>query len=1033
MAEKLPWGLRNERIAPGSMKTISQNKLKAFSVGQMNLGKKLSKRAEEEQKKKAQEKEAAKVFEEFVASFEDSSNLGKTFVRGSTINPDLKEEKSDQKAGKLYKPTTKVSETILAKKQKEREAAEARAERERAEKLDFSKKKKEKEKSKSNLELFKEELKVLQQAREERHRLKKEKGHHDIDSHHEPSHSSSADVRVPAGMDEYSYGSHDYGDPSTTNIFLGSINPKMDEEMLCEEFGKYGPLASVKIMWPRTDEERSRNRNCGFVAFMTRKDAERAIKALNGVEFMNYEMKLGWGKAVPIPPNPVYIPKAMLDLTMPPPPSGLPFNAQAKDKKTKLPQPNQLTTEEDPELLKTLKEAVVKVVIPTERPLLLAIHRMIEFVVREGPMFEAMIMNMEMENPLYRFLFENQSPSHIYYRWKLYSILQGNTIGKWRSEDFRMFKNGSIWRPPPINPYTQGMPEELAPRPEPAKKGSLTDSQRDRLEDMLRGLTLERSNIADAMVFCLDHAESAEEIVECISESLSILETPIHKKLGRLFLISDILFNTNTKVANASYFRKYFEVKLPVISMNLRDAHLNIQQRLKAEQFKQKVMACFRAWDEWTIYQYDLLVKLQNLFLGLMPLTKDDGEEEDVPQQAISVEMLQRETAEPEQSDLDGAPLRYDENVDGEPITVEDNGRPDLDGMPLKEDMGGDLDGMPLEGGEDYDGAPIKDDIDLDGTPIAEPPKEKKPVGGFKVAPSKWETVDASVLEAQAMTSSKWELLEKDEEESTGKDEDEDEDRGQDDEDAEGDWQEESPERETSSQDIHLKTTEMTEERRAKLREIEVKVMKFQDDLEAGRRSRKHGLSIQEQVAKYRAKLLQKEQDKEIEKQKDREKERQRGKKLERIREFERARERERERLGRVSDDSGDETPSSSSRRERKRRRSRSASPKRNQSPSRSPVSEGRRSGHMDRSPLSIIRDYSDSPTHKSRSGSPKRTSSRRRSRSPRRTHRSRSRSPRRSRRSKSRSGSPFRSRKSRSRSPGRHLSLSASHKKRRR
>jgi U2-associated protein SR140 len=82
---------------------------------------------------------------------------------------------------------------------------------------------------------------------------------------------------------------------------------------------------------------------------------------------MNYEMKLGWGKAVPIPPNPVYIPKAMLDLTMPPPPSGLPFNAQNKDKKAKAPQPNQLTTEEDPELLKTLKDAVVKVVIPTER------------------------------------------------------------------------------------------------------------------------------------------------------------------------------------------------------------------------------------------------------------------------------------------------------------------------------------------------------------------------------------------------------------------------------------------------------------------------------------------------------------------------------------------------------------------------------------------------------------------------------------------------------------------------------------------
>lgn len=56
----------------------------------------------------------------------------------------------------------------------------------------------------------------------------------------------------------------------------------MTEEMLCKEFGKYGPLASVKIMWPRTDEERTRVTNRGFVAFMTRKDAERALAALDG-------------------------------------------------------------------------------------------------------------------------------------------------------------------------------------------------------------------------------------------------------------------------------------------------------------------------------------------------------------------------------------------------------------------------------------------------------------------------------------------------------------------------------------------------------------------------------------------------------------------------------------------------------------------------------------------------------------------------------------------------------------------------------
>ena len=57
----------------------------------------------------------------------------------------------------------------------------------------------------------------------------------------------------------------------------------MTEEQLCKLFGQYGPLASVKIMWPRTDEEKARNRNCGFVAYMNRSDGEKALKELVGM------------------------------------------------------------------------------------------------------------------------------------------------------------------------------------------------------------------------------------------------------------------------------------------------------------------------------------------------------------------------------------------------------------------------------------------------------------------------------------------------------------------------------------------------------------------------------------------------------------------------------------------------------------------------------------------------------------------------------------------------------------------------------
>ena len=66
-------------------------------------------------------------------------------------------------------------------------------------------------------------------------------------------------------------------------------------------------------MWPRTAEERARNRNTGFVCFMTRDDAQEAMDAFNEEEVFGRRMILRWGKnvkktvkrgtgGVPIPP-----------------------------------------------------------------------------------------------------------------------------------------------------------------------------------------------------------------------------------------------------------------------------------------------------------------------------------------------------------------------------------------------------------------------------------------------------------------------------------------------------------------------------------------------------------------------------------------------------------------------------------------------------------------------------------------------------------------------------------------------------------
>ncbi|MGH0151081.1 UNVERIFIED_CONTAM: hypothetical protein FKN15_027351 [Acipenser sinensis] len=51
---------------------------------------------------------------------------------------------------------------------------------------------------------------------------------------------------------------------------------------------------------------------------------------------------------------------------------------------------------------------------------------------------------------------------------------------------------------------------------------------------------------------------------------------------------------------------------------------------------------------------------------------------------------------------------------------------------------------------------------------------------------------------------------------------------------------------------------DLSEGKRAKLRELELKVVKFQDELESGKRPRKSGMTFQQQVEHYRNKLLQK-------------------------------------------------------------------------------------------------------------------------------------------------------------------------------
>ncbi|XP_037821310.1 U2 snRNP-associated SURP motif-containing protein [Lucilia sericata] len=816
------------------MKRISEKKLEAFAVGTMGK-RQLSKKEIEEQKKKDDEAAAAHVFKEFVETFQDTpSASSKIWVKAGTYDAGSRKEDSREK-GKLYKPSSKLEDKSAA--EKAQEYAKMLASDLKKDSINL--KKKSQEKKKSNLELFKEELRQIQEEREERHKYK----HMAQAAVSQPSTQPSQAVAEHHHnhQTEERTGSHDTGDPNTTNLYLANLCPKISEQQLMEIFGRYGPLASIKIMWPRSEEEKMRERNCGFVAYMSRKDAERALKTLNGRFIMGYVMRLGWGKAVPILNQPIFIPPPLLELTMPPPPSGLPFNAQPPPTELpNVPKKNykEYTTEEEKENMeKVLKKCVVKVIIPTEKSVLHIIHRMIEFVIREGPMFEALIMSREIENPLFSFLFDNESPAHIYYRWKLFSLLQGDTPNEWSEKEFRMFKDGPIWKPPVANFYTQGMSDDLVIDPDAPEshKGALSTAQRDRLEDLIHYLTPERTKIGDAMIFCIEHADAADEICECIAESLANPATLPSRKIARLYLISDILNNCTVKVSNVSFYRKAIEKHLLEIFENLHTFFNNIESRLKAEGFKTRVLNVLKAWDDWAVYSKEFLAQLRSIFLG-----KQNQTPATPPPQEEVKEMEEEE-------DIDGAPMSGDEKDDE-----------DLDGVPL--DGAALLKGVLMRGlpdtkkstprrsqdvscdadyNDDIDGVPLDDDID--GVPLEKDLNDTGDMGGSKQStkprafiPSKWETIDPEQVEAQAVTTSKWDTLDAPEAPKFYANSSDDDDDNE-------------------------NNLSFDEIKRKKLREIEVKTMQYQDALEAGDIEVKTGLTVAEQVEHYRKRLMKKD------------------------------------------------------------------------------------------------------------------------------------------------------------------------------
>eukprot|EP00192_Tetraselmis_astigmatica_P006934 CAMPEP_0117654630 /NCGR_PEP_ID=MMETSP0804-20121206/3845_1 /TAXON_ID=1074897 /ORGANISM="Tetraselmis astigmatica, Strain CCMP880" /LENGTH=766 /DNA_ID=CAMNT_0005460921 /DNA_START=206 /DNA_END=2503 /DNA_ORIENTATION=+ len=577
---------------------------------------------EEKEKKQRAEAEAAALYDEFVASFEADESGAKAFVRGETIVPGSAPPSgggASSKKSKKYVPSFMPPSLVGSSKPEKKE-----------EKSVFNTSRPDKSKPKG-IDLVLEEMKKESERR-----------------------AKAISEGRPSNFDTFpgdSHGSFDDGDPFTTNLYVGNLAPEVDEEVLKREFGQFGPIASVKVMWPRSEEERRRGRNCGFVAFMARDGAQAARDTLHSKELYGHELHIGWGKSVPLPAVPIWPPPEGLAAgrlglagtpSAMPPAAAAPWASGPAPSAAATPQQGAAPLRRQPPLAGRRAAAAAQVGLPgmSEKPadpdhdgvgpdIVVAvpdarerfiIDTLADYVSVDGSDFEQVIMEKERNNPEYGFLYDLDSPAHAYYRWRLYSLLQGDTLRGWRAAPFVMVAGGCRWVPPRMmttetraatrTAAQTGGTAALKDRGKP-----LSDTQRDRFEDMLRSLTLERDSICQAMAFCLDNAESYQEVTETLSEALTLSETPANLKVARLFLVSDVLHNSSAPVKHASNYRTRLQENLPDVFESLAECYRSCTSRMTQETLRRHVLRVLRVWRGWFAFSDDFLNGLQATFL----------------------------------------------------------------------------------------------------------------------------------------------------------------------------------------------------------------------------------------------------------------------------------------------------------------------------------------------------------------------------------------------------------------------------------
>jgi len=403
-------------------------------------------------------------------------------------------------------------------------------------------------------------------------------------------HEDHAEVARGAASDG---AGDDFDRSRSTNVRVTGLSQDDDEITLAKMFETYGPIVAVKIWRAARGQSASAS---GFVCFGSRTSAERACAdAKDDLSESGRNIVVEMSKPLRLPRRVVW----------PCDDEGFNFASTSADVLRG-------ATISTPAATKEVSyEDDVVVAIPSDGERRRLIDIVATYVAEDGEVFEQELMRREGTSERFRFLYDRDSSEFTYYTWRVFAFAQGDSATSWRTDPFVMRVQGPRWIPPPI-PHSSG-DGSLAGRRGAKPPTRLTPKDAEAWDDILRHLTISRNDVCDAMEFAVERAECAGEIVDALASSLVSLEAPTSAVVARLYVASDILYNSAAPVKGVQAYRAHFIRVLPGVfqRMGARARGMSASNRDELANAARSVVS---AWRDWFLFAEDFTSELEREF-----------------------------------------------------------------------------------------------------------------------------------------------------------------------------------------------------------------------------------------------------------------------------------------------------------------------------------------------------------------------------------------------------------------------------------